>query len=153
MMQMLYLSQKGQPDIQTAVSFLCEQLHSPNNDDYKKASRVIRYLRNTADMSLCLSGDGTGEVQWWVDASYAVHLDMKGHTGGTKSMGSGSIYSTSTKQKLVARSSTESKVIGVHDLLPQALWTNHFLKAQGVPVKENVLYQDNMSSILLEKNG
>ena len=98
--------------------------------------------------------DGTGEVQWLVDASYVLHPDMKGHTGGTMSMGSGSIYSTLTKQKLVARSSTESKIIGVHDVLPQALWTNHFLKTQGVPVKENVLYQDNMSfSILLKKNG
>jgi len=80
-MQMLYLSQRGQPDIRMAVSFLCGGLHSPNNDDYKKAGCVIRYLRNTVDMSLHLSGDGTGEVQWWVDASYAVHLDMKGHTG------------------------------------------------------------------------
>ena len=92
-------------------------------------------------------------MQWWVDASYAVHPDMKGHTGGTMSLGNGSIYSTSIKQKLVARSSTESEVIGVHDVMPQALWTNYFLKAQGMKVEESVLYQDNMSSILLEKNG
>ena len=59
------------------------------------------------DLSLILSGDGTGVIKWWVDASYAVHPDMKGHTGGTMSMGRGSVYSTATKQKLVERSSTK----------------------------------------------
>jgi hypothetical protein len=78
---------------------------------------------------------------------------MKGHTGGTLSLGAGSVYSTSTKQKLVTRSSTESEVVAVHDVLPQILWTNNFLRAQGMRVNETRLYQDNMSSILLEKNG
>ena len=122
-------------------------------DDYKKEARVIKYLRGTIDMPLRLQGDGSGVIKWYVDASYAVHLDMKGHTGGTLSLGKGSVYSTSTKQKLVANSSTESKVIGVHDVLPQTIWTMNFLKGQGVPVNESVLFQDNMSSILLEKNG
>ncbi|KAG7341367.1 hypothetical protein IV203_023318 [Nitzschia inconspicua] len=32
-------------------------------------------------------------------------------------------------------------------------WTRHFLEAQGYTVKENVVYQDNESAMLLEKNG
>jgi hypothetical protein len=56
-------------------------------------------------------------------------------------------------QKLVARSSTESELIGVYDVMPQIIWTGYFLKAQGLDVVESILYQDNMSSILLEKNG
>lgn len=78
---------------------------------------------------------------------------MKGQTGGSFSMGNGSIYSTSTKQKLVSRSSTESELIGVHDVLPQLLWTRNFLKAQGCEVNDVQLYQDNTSAILLERNG
>ena len=50
-------------------------------------------------------------------------------------------------------SSTESEVIGVHDVMPQLIWTANFLKAQGVNVNDTILYQDNLSSILLEKNG
>ena len=57
-----------------------------------------------------------GVMPWWVDAS--LHNDMKGHTGGTMSMGHGSIYSSSTKQKLVSRSSTEAELIGVYDIMP-----------------------------------
>jgi hypothetical protein len=32
-------------------------------------------------------------------------------------------------------------------------WTRYFIKAQGCGVKDNVLFQDNKSSIILEKNG
>jgi hypothetical protein len=152
-MQCLYLSQRARPDIRTAISFLNSRLQKPDEDDYKKMARVIKYLRGTVDLMLTLRADESGEVKWWVDASYAVHADMRGHTGGTMSMGKGSLYSTSSKQKLVTRSSTESEVVGVHDVMPQVLWTGYFLKEQGFEVKDTKLYQDNMSSILLEKNG
>ena len=33
------------------------------------------------------------------------------------------------------------------------LWTKLFLEAQGYNVKQNILYQDNKSTILLEQNG
>jgi hypothetical protein len=152
-MQLLYLSQRARPDIQTAVSFLCGRLKSPDEDDYKKLCRVMKYLDGTIQLPLILQSDNSEVIKWWVDASFAVHPNMKGHTGGTMSLGSGSIYSTSRKQKLVSRSSTESEVVAVHDVMPQILWTTHFLQAQGIPVKHTMLFQDNMSSILLEKNG
>ena len=78
---------------------------------------------------------------------------MRGHTGATMSMGNGSVFSGSWKQKLVTRSSTESEVVGVYNVLPQILWTKKILEDQGVNIKETVLYQDNMSSMLLEQNG
>jgi hypothetical protein len=61
--------------------------------------------------------------------------------------------STSTKQKLNTRSSTETEVVAVDDLMPQVLWTNYFISAQGYKVKKTVIYQDNKSAILLETNG
>ena len=66
-------------------------------------------------LTLWLQNDGV--MTWWVDASYAVHNNMKGHTGGTMSLGHGSIYSSSTKQKLVSCSSTKAELIGVYDIL------------------------------------
>ena len=77
---------------------------------------------------------------------------MRGHTGATMSMGNGSIYSGLWKQKMVTRSSTESEVVGIYDVLPQILWTKKFLEDQGLTIKETVLYQDNMSSMLLPAN-
>ena len=151
--QGLYLSQRGRPDIRTAISFLCGHLTCLDEDDYKKLTRLIRYLRHTLYMCLVLWKDSTNSIRWWIDASYAVHPDIRGHTGATMSMGNGSVFSGSWKQKLVTRSSTESEVVGVYDVLPQILWTKKFLEDQGVGIKETVLYQDNLSSMLLERNG
>ncbi|CAJ1945712.1 unnamed protein product, partial [Cylindrotheca closterium] len=68
-------------------------------------------------------------------------------------MGEGGLQIISKKQKLNSRSSTEAELIGVDDAATQILWTKLFVEAQGYPVEENTLYQDNKSSILLEKNG
>ena len=88
-----------------------------------------------------------------MDASYAVHPDMKSHTGGCLSLDRGVIYGTSRRQRLNTTSSTESEIVGTHDVLPQMLWTLYFLEAQGYKIDDNILYQDNKSSILLETNG
>jgi hypothetical protein len=153
-MQLLYLSQRGRPDIRTAISFLSTRLQSPDVDDYKKLVRVIKYLQGTVDLSLKLNSDSEGfNIRWWVDAAYAVHSNMRGHTGATMMMGNGSVYSTSSKQKMVARSSTECEMIGVYDVLPQMMWTANFLQEQGYKVDISTLYQDNTSAILLETNG
>ena len=37
--------------------------------------------------------------------------------------------------------------------MPQILWTRYFLEAQGYGTDEIILYQDNMSAMLLKKNG
>jgi len=91
-------------------------------------------------------------IKWWVDASFAVHKDLKSHTGGTMLLGKGLVYSTSTRQKLNTKSSTVAELVGVDDLMPMMLRTQYFLKAQGYKTEKSVIYQDNKSSILLEKN-
>ena len=78
---------------------------------------------------------------------------MKGHSGITLKLGKGHPTSISTKQKLNTRSSTETEVVTTYDALPQILWTNNFIKAQGWDYEDTILYQDNKSAILMENNG
>jgi hypothetical protein len=84
-----------------------------DRDDFKKIVRVMKYLQGTVGLPFTLSSDGSGTLAWWVDASYAGHPEMKGHTGGMFSMGQGIVYSTSTRQKLETRSSTERELVGI----------------------------------------
>ena len=56
----------------------------------------------------------------------------------------------SRKQKLNSRSSTKAKLVAVDDCMTMIIWTKLFLEAQGYIVKQNVLYQDNKSAILLK---
>ena len=152
-MQLMYLSQRGRPDIRTAVAYLSSRVTKPNQDDLNKLSKVVKYLESTIDLPLRLQALNDGILDCWIDAAYGAHDDCKGHTGTTMSLGHGSIYSNSIKQKLVARSSTEAELIGTHDVLPQVLWTKNFLTAQGFTVQKTNVYQDNLSAMLLENNG
>jgi hypothetical protein len=151
--KLLFLAKRARPDIQTVVAFLTTRVKRPDKDDYKKLARVIKYLRGSPDLALTLEGDDAHVIKWWVDASFAVQTDMKSHTGGTMSLGKGSVYSASTRQKINTKSSTEAELVGVDDVMPLVLWTRYFLCAQGYDVKENKVFQDNLSAILLEKNG
>jgi hypothetical protein len=68
------------------------------------------------------------------------------------SMGLGAANSSSQKQKLNTKSSTEAELVGVADILPQVLWTRYFLEAQGYGTN-SILHQDNQASIRMEENG
>ena len=92
-------------------------------------------------------------IRWWVDASFGVHPDLCSHTGATMSVGRGSTYSVSRKQKLNTRSSTEAELVRVNDAMSLVLWTRLFLLHQGLKIHDNVIYQDNQSAIRLERNG
>jgi hypothetical protein len=94
---------------------------------------------------LTLGADNTGIVKWYIDASFAVHPNMRGHTGRAATLGRGFPIVSSTKQKLNTRSSTEAELVGIDDLMLAILWTWYFLKAQGYQVEDNILYRDNRS--------
>jgi hypothetical protein len=152
----LFLTKRARPDIHTAVAFLTTRVKEPDEDDWKKLRRMMRYLRGTPEIVLTLAADRTNLVktmEWWVDGSHAEHENMRGQTGAAGSLGRGSIMSTSVKQKLNTRSSTETEIVAVDDMMPKILWTNYFLGAQGYGASDTVVYQDNKSAILLESNG
>ena len=151
--KLLYLGKRTRPDLLTAISFLCTRIQSPDVDNFKKLGRCLRYLRDSKHLSLTLEADGMTVIQWWVDASFATHPNCRSHTGATLSFGKGSVYSMSSKQKLNTRSSTEAELVGINDVLSMILWTRLFLEAQGYHVTDNVLHQDNESTIKLAKNG
>jgi hypothetical protein len=98
-------------------------VRAPDEDDYKKLSDVMKYLRGSIDKILMLEADAMHLVKWWVDASFTVHHDMKSHTGATMPLGKGSVYSTSARQKLNTKSSTEAELVGVNNVMPQVIWT------------------------------
>lgn len=100
-----------------------------------------------------LSATNLGEIMWYLDAAFAVHMDMKSHTGALMTFGRGSTMSVSTKQKTNTRSSTEAELNSFDDIASKVMWTKRFMEAQGVQVTVNVIYRDNTSSMKLEENG
>jgi hypothetical protein len=151
--QLLFVSTRVRRDIQTVVAFLTTRVKKPDEDDWGKLKRLLKYLKGTKHMKLTLRVDNLGIMLWWVDASYNVHDDCRGHTGAMMSMGKGAPISFSRKQKLNVRSSCEGELVGIDDALPVILWARYFIESQGYTVEQNILYQDNKSTILLANNG
>lgn len=151
--QLLYACKRGRPDLQTAVAFLCTRVRDPDQDDYKKLVRVIKYIRRTKFLHLTMEANSLDLNHWYIDGAFAVHDDMRSHSGSFMTFGKGMMNGSSNKQKINTTSSTEAEVVAVHDNMPSILWTRFFLKEQGYPMKPSVVHQDNQSAILLEKNG
>ena len=149
----LFLCKRARPDIQVAVAFLTTRVTEPDEDDWKKLVRLMKYLNGSKGLMLTLNASDNNDLKWWVDASYAVQPNMRSHTGIAFSMGKGTPICSSTKQKLNTKSSTEAELVGADDAMPIVLWTSYFLKEQGYGTTIPIMYQDNKSAMLLEQNG
>ena len=57
------------------------------------------FLKGTVDDVLTLEANDTNTLTWYIDAAFAVHADMKSHTGGIVTMGKGAITNGSNKLK------------------------------------------------------
>ena len=68
-------------------------------------------------------------------------------------MGRGATSSYSRKVKLNTRSSTETELVTASMFMTEMLWSLHFIQAQGYDAECIGLYQDNISTKLLIKNG
>jgi hypothetical protein len=161
--RLLFAAKRARPDLQVAVAYLCTRVKSPNQSDYRKLTRVIKYLRLTIFIPLVLGWDGTGQLTWSVDASFAVHKDMRSHTGAVLSLGQGALMSMSLKQKINTKSSTEAELVAVDDAMNFVEWIQLFVEQQTKSLNDQsiikkfgydtVIQQDNTSTIQLENNG
>jgi len=133
---LLYLCRRTRRNTQTAVAFLCTSVTEPDEDNYKKFTKLMQYIRNTKHLTLTI--EPSTDPKWWVDSSYAVHPDMRSHMGVIMTLGKGTTYSASTKQKLNMKRSIEAELVAIDNEMAQVLWTRHFLVAQGKYVPTNI---------------
>ena len=127
----------------------------PTVQDMGKLRRVLRYLKGTKDKVLTLKAgpDSVLRVHAFIDASYATHDDDRSHTGIVISLGCGTVYAKSSKQKLVTKSSTEAELVALATGLEEVIWLRRFLQAQGHTLEPSIVYQDNLSAKLLVTQG
>jgi hypothetical protein len=152
--KLLYLSKRARPDIQVAVAVLTTRVQEPTKQDGARLTRVLQYLRHTKHKKLILNASGK-HIELPIDSSYAVHpKTRKSHTGVQISLGRGTVFAASVKQRIVTKSSSEAELVGTSDGMSQAIWTKHFLDAlDWNPDSPIILYQDNQSAKILEEQG
>jgi hypothetical protein len=93
--QLLFAANMARRDIQTAVLFLTTRVKAPDQDNWGKLVRVLKYLNGTRYMKLILSADEMKfTVHWYVDGSHQVHEDCIRKIGCLMTMGKGAALSS-----------------------------------------------------------
>ena len=152
-MKVMYLAKRARPDVLPAVIFLSTRVKAPTVQDWRKLKKLMSFIWRTKEEVMTLNCMNSDIITWYVDAAFAVHDDMKSHTGAIMTLGMGSVCSYSLKQKVNARSSTEAELIGADDVLSKILWTKKFMNYQGLEIRQNIVFRDNTSTMKLEENG
>jgi hypothetical protein len=153
---LLYLAKRTRPDLLSAVSFLTTRVAAPTIDDAIKLRRVLGYLSGTRELGLTLKAAVNNPdlcVYCFIDSSYASHSDCVSHSGVQITLGCGTVYAKSSRQKLVTKSSTEAELVALASGLEEALVLRRFLIHQGYEIPPVVVLQDNRSTMVLAHDG
>ena len=149
----LYLSKRVRVDILLTVSFLTTRVLCPDEDDWNKLSRLLKYLNGSRNIGLCLEPGESKSLCAYIDASYGVHVDGKSHSGMCMSIGKGTFYARSCKQKIVSKSSSEAELIAASDMGTDAIHHNEFLIGQREEPGPADIKQDNQSTMAMISKG
>ena len=144
---------RSRSDLETTVSFLCTRGSKIDEDDWLKLNRAIAYVKCTIDDVRIIGASSLTDVYTWIDAAYTMNPDIKSQTGGAMSLDVGVLNAKINKQKLNVKSSIEIEIVGTSEYMPYNLWLLMFMNMQGYVIKNNVLYQDNQSTILMLEMG
>ena len=136
--QGLFICKCGCPDTAPAIAYLTTWVQKPNCADWTKLCQMLQFIKQTVKDKLTSRADSSGCLKWHCDTAFL--------------MGDGAITSLSRKQGMNTRSSTKVEVVAADEIISPMIWTQLFLEAQGYPVKESILYQDNKSAMLRKTN-
>jgi hypothetical protein len=150
-MSLMFLAVRTRPDILKEIIFLSTKVKDPNIFDFRKLQRVANYINATEDDKLFIT-ESNNYINIYIDASFNVHSDARGHSGLLIQIGNNIIRARSTKQKLVSKSSTESELIAIYDALYCIDSIIHLLKELGFE-DTPIIYQDNLSTMKIIENG
>ncbi len=138
--KLMYICKRARPDLEPVLSYLSTRVLCPSISDKDKLQRLLDFVRATKDDRRVVGALSLHDMFTWIDASFAVHPNMKSHTGGAISFGKGVIHAKSSKQKINTKSSTEAELVGVSEYLPYHIWDENFLKVSRIQfAKEAVI--------------
>jgi len=155
---LMYIT-RSRPDVLTATSFGSTKSKSPTVADYEDLLHIVYYLYITREKGLILRTAATNnssipfklQLNCYVDASYLIHSDSKSHTGYTMSFGDlGNFHSKSSKQQLVATSSTHAEMRALYSLVIDIIFVLALCAEIAQPVAlPAIIHEDNQPVITL----
>ena len=84
-------------------------------------------MKGTIDELQIIGATSLTEIMTFIDSAYAVHENMRSHTGGITSFGIGAVHARSKMSNINVKSATESELVAASEYLPYNLWMRHFM--------------------------
>ena len=151
--RLIYLSHT-RPDIAFAVSRVSQFMHSPGQEHFEAAYRILRYLKGTPGKGLLFKKQGHLRVEVYTDADWAgCVIDRKSTSGYCTFVGGNLVTWRSKKQSVSVRSSAEAEFRSVAHGICEILWIKRLLEDLRIQstLPMNV-YCDNKAAIAIAHN-
>ena len=116
--KLLHAMKRARPDIEIAMLFLMRRVSKSDEDDWKKLKRVLSFIKSAINEKRIIGAESLTEIINFIDASHTVHDNFRSHMGGLISLGLGITLGKSAMEKLNAKSTCESELIGTAEYLP-----------------------------------
>jgi hypothetical protein len=97
------------------VAFLCTRVTRALMEDHQNLKRVLGYLKKMVSYMLQLKPCGLLQSEVYVDAASASHVHSKFQPGRVVFLGGDMVFKALQKQKCMAKSPTESKLVVLTD--------------------------------------
>lgn len=151
---LMYLAVATRPDIAHTVSALAQFNEKPEQQHWRAAKRLLRYLKGTCDHNLTFKKSGT-PLTGYVDADWGnCTVNRRSYTGYAFILGSGAISWKAQKQKTVALSSTEAEYIALTEAAKEATYLKGILVTLGYQKLSTVVIKcDNQGAAQLALNN
>jgi len=116
--------------------------------------RILRYLRGTASHGLHITRSSSFALHGFTDADWAGSIEDRKSTGGyLVFFGQTPISWKSSKQRTVARSSTEAEYKALADGTAEVIWLQYLLTYLQIPTASApIIWCDNLGATYLSAN-
>jgi hypothetical protein len=142
------------PDIAFAVNKACQFMQQPTSAHWLSVKQILRYLKGTLHDGLLLSPSSHLTLEGFSDADWGGQPDDRRSTSGYLVYLGGNLVSwSSSKQKVVSRSSAESEYRGLAFATAEMIWMQALLQELCVSIPAiPLLWYDNISAYHMAKN-
>jgi hypothetical protein len=150
---LMYAMIATRPDLAYPISVVSQHMARPGSSHWVAVKRIMRYLKGTSDVRLCLGGDNI-VLSGYCDADYAGDTnDRRSTTGYMFKVGSGAVSWNSKRQQTTATSTVEAEYMATSHGTKEAIWLRQLMADVRCTQEEaTTIMCDNQGSMSLAKN-